>query len=116
MSTNTSSLMRRKMRRIFTALKSLELIPGTTIVCSKDDEVTNFVIEHKQEYVPDFSFRWSPTKEHYLVYIKVADTMHAKSRAGYCICTVGSGLAAAGFITMYSFLHKNRANNKSEAQ
>lgn len=101
----------RKILMILTALKDL---PKTTVQSEeKDDIVTNISIQHAQAFVPDFHFEWSPTYLHFRVYIHVAHTTYEKVRAGYCICTIGSALAASGFVVLYNFLHKHRSNNRN---
>jgi hypothetical protein len=108
----------RKQRRILSTLRSLSSLPKVDVSTSEsvDGSVPNIQIRHAQEYVPDFHLVWSPTKEHYRVYIHVADTMHQKVNAGYCICVIPTPLAASSFVILYSFLHKHRANNKSSAE
>ena len=73
-------------------------------------------ISHEQKFVPDFKFVWCSNRQHYRVYIYVADRSKEKENAGYCICTVGSPLIAMGFVALYQFLTRNRANNKEQNQ
>ena len=68
---------------------------------------------HKLQFVPNFKFVWDEPAERYRLYIEVARTGDVKENAGYAICNIGSPLAAAGFCTMYSFLYKERANNRA---
>lgn len=92
----------------------LSPLPKTTIV--KIEELEIFEIRHEQQFVPDFRFEWCSVKEHYRVYILLADRdIPVKRRTGYTICTVGSAFAAMGFGVLYGFLHKHRANNKEAA-
>lgn len=108
--------VRQKQKRIYGTLLNLTSLPKTRVKSEYNNGVqTEITIKNDQEYVPDFRFVWCPLKLHFRVYILVADTKNDKTNAGYCICTVGSGLAAIGFVTMYSFIHKHRANNKGDA-
>ena len=102
--------------RIFNTIVNLRLLPKTTVSTERDGNIIQVIhIEHEQEYVPNFSFVWCKLKQHYRVYIYIGSRDYNKQNAGYCICTVSNGLVAAGFVTLYSFLHKNRANNKEAA-
>ncbi len=102
-----------KQNRIFNTLIGLVTLPRVKIRRMDDKNVFN--IEHELVFVPNFQFRWCIVKEHYRVYIYVAGTTHDKKCGGYSICTVGSGLAAAGFCMLYAFMHKHRANSKESA-
>lgn len=97
-------------KRIFNVLTALGLFPKVSIVKINDLDIIE--IRHNQQFVPDFRFEWCNIKNHYRVYIKVASTDYEKTNAGYCICTMKNYLVASGFITLYCFLHNNRANNK----
>lgn len=102
-----------KQNKIFKALLGLVDLPKVTF--KRIDELNVFELRHEQQFVPDFRFEWCSVKEHYRVYILVADRDRVKQNAGYTICTVGSGFAAMGFGVVYGFLHKHRANNKEAA-
>ena len=104
-----------KRSKIFSMLNSgLVPLPKTTLVKIEDLQV--FEIQHEQQFVPDFRFEWCDVKEHYRVYILLADRdIPVKRRTGYTICTIGSTFAAMGFGGGYGFLHKHRANNKEAA-
>ncbi len=117
MSKLTEAAIRKKQNRIYNTLKNLESLPRVSVSyeTAEEGQYPVLCIKHTQEYVPDFRLQWCSVKEHYRVYVLVADTVTVKSNAGYCICTVESGLAAVGFANMYAFLHKQRANNKTEA-
>lgn len=108
--------IRNKQKRVYNTLSNLSALAKTRIVTDMTVGFHNEIkILNDQEYVPDFRFVWCGVKLHYRVYILVADTKNVKTNAGYCICTISSGLAAAGFVALYSFLHKHRANNKGDA-
>lgn len=105
-----------KQKRVYTMLLSLVSLAKTRVLSDMNLGFHNEIrITNDQEYVPDFKFVWCGIKLHYRVYILVADTKNVKTNAGYCICSISSGLAAAGFVALYSFLHKHRANNKGDA-
>lgn len=99
--------------RIFNTVTNLVALPKVSI--ERIDDKNIFMLKHEQVFVPDFRFEWCTVKDHYRVYIYVASSTSDKKNAGYCICTVGSGLFAAGFCTLYAFLHRHRANNKEAA-
>ena len=102
-----------KQHRILQVIKALNSIPKVTVtVEEKNDEISNIWVSHQQQYVPNFRLQWCPGKEHFRAYIFVAHTQYDKQNAGYCICVLGSSLAAAGFVTLYNFIHSHRANNK----
>lgn len=106
-------------RRIYQTLLSLDLLPKVSVEKTYDPNInciTRIQIKHTQEYVPNLLLEWCGAKKHYRVYIHIASIQFNKTSAGYCICTVGSSLTASGLVMFYSFLHKNRANNKSEAR
>lgn len=107
----------RKQGRLLNILLHLRDLPKTSVAPIVNDygDIVTIEVRHEQQFVPDFSLEWDSLREHYRVYIMVASTNHAKHHAGYCICTIGSGLSAIGFCTLYSFLHKYRANNKEAA-
>ncbi len=108
-----NSLDKRKRLRIRNTLTGLELLPNVKII---DEDECNFIrIKHRQEYIPDFELVWCDNKKHYRVYILIASTKHIKENNGYCIFTIPNQLAAMGFGTMYGFIYKYRANNKSLA-
>lgn len=115
MSSNSSAI-HRKQNRIFNTLRNLEALPKVTVTNpAGDGSMNTLFVRHPQEYVPDFGFQWCPIMEHYRVYIHIATSTMNKDNAGYCICTIGSGLSAMGFGALYTFLHKHRANNKKAA-
>lgn len=106
-----------KQSRILTIFKQLALLPNVTVRAEQTAESVNRIwVEHEQQYVPNFCFEWSPSKEHYRAYIHVASTTHNKRNAGYCIFVVSTGLAAGMFTTVYAYIHKNRSNNKTAAE
>lgn len=108
--------VRNKQKRVYTMLLNLVSLAKTRVLSDMNLGFHNEIrITNDQEYVPDFRFVWCGVKLHYRVYILVADTKNVKTNAGYCICSISSGLAAAGFVALYSFLHKHRANNKGDA-
>lgn len=108
--------VRNKQKRVYSTLLNLSSLAKTRVVSDMNLGFHNEIkIINDQEYVPDFKFVWCGVKLHYRVYILVADTKNVKTNAGYCICSISSGLAAAGFVALYSFLHKHRANNKGDA-
>lgn len=107
------SPIQRKQHKILTQLRALELLPKTEVTAL--DGFKELWVKHAQVYVPDFRFVWCNIKNHYRVYIHIANQDQDKTNAGYTICTVGTGLAAMGFGMLYSFLHKHRANNKEAA-
>ena len=104
-----------KQTKMFNMLANgLTPLPKTSI--AKVDGLKVFEIRHEQQFVPDFRFEWCDVKEHYRVYILLADRdIPVKRRTGYTICTIGSAFAAMGFGVVYGFLHKHRANNKEAA-
>ena len=115
------TIEQKKQRKIYNILSTLQSLPKVEVTCEVTGDTVNgnnttvITVAHQQEYVPNFRFEWSPNKEHFRVYIYVASTTYEKMNAGYCFCTISSPLAALGFGTLYSFIHKNRANNKEAA-
>lgn len=106
----------KQQRAIHGVLRGLNALPKTTVAIEwGPNDVLNITIKNEQVYVPDFRLEWCSVKQHYRVYIHVAHTNYNKTNSGYCICTIGSSLAAMGFGVLYSFLHKHRANNKEAA-
>jgi len=103
----------KTQHRIFNIVTNLVQLPKTRIVRNKG--LDDFTVASDYEYVPDFNFAWCTNKKRYKLYILVGYTDREKDHAGYCICTVGSGLVATGFAMVYSFLHKNRAHNMTES-
>lgn len=103
----------QKQNRIYQTLVGLTDLPKVSL--RKVEELDVFEICHEQEFVPNFRFVWCTIKEHYRVYIHVADRDCGKMNAGYTICTVGTRYAAMGFGVLYGFLHKHRANNRETA-
>lgn len=100
--------------RIFRTLSGLTNLPKVELV--KIDDLQMFEIQHPQQFVPNFRFEWCSNKNHYRIYILLAERdQPEKRRCGYTICTIGSQFAAMGFGVLYGFLHKHRANNKEEA-
>lgn len=114
--TVTKTADQRIQNRIFNTLLNGEVLPKVKI--TKDiitHDIVTIWIKHSQEYVPNFKLVWCSSKKHYRVYILVGSVEYEKGNAGYCICTIANGYAASGFLMLYSFLVKHRANNKSEA-
>jgi len=107
------TIANKKQIRMYNTLRALQDLPKVTVI--KENDLNTLWIWHEQEFVPGFEFHWCTQKEQYRVYIWVASRETQKQRAGYCICTIGSILGLTGFIALYSFLHKHRANNKIEA-
>ena len=107
-----------KQWAILRALKELENIPKTSVEYEKDSEgyVLKINLKNKQEYVPDFEFQWCPNKKHFRAYILVGNTDYPKVNIGYSIFVLPTALAAFAFTTVYAFIHKYRANNKSAAE
>lgn len=110
-----ATLPMTKQTRIFKTLTNLRLLPKVVVTEPEDGTLSEIWIEHPHEYFPEFRLQWCPGKLHYRVYIYVATTTLQKRNAGYCICVIPNGLAAMGFGALYMFLHKHRANSKSEA-
>lgn len=105
-----------KQHRIFNTLKNLMALPKVSI--SSEENVVGIHriwLTHPQEYFPTFELQWSPSKKHYRVYIHVAGTTYEKTNAGYSIFNIPNGFAAAAFVMFYGFIHKHRANSKTEA-
>lgn len=107
------SIRNKKQLRMYNTLKALQDLPKTTVTQEGDLQV--IWIWHEQQFVPGFKLVWCDRSEKYRVYIHVADPKNEKRNAGYSICALRSILAVAGFMMLYSFLHRNRANNKTEA-
>lgn len=106
----------RKQLNVWGILMNLRNLPKTNVKYEKDGaDIKVINITHEQQYVPDFRLEWCNTKKHFRVYILIADRERDKTNAGYCICTIGTGLGAVGFAGLYTFLHKHRANNKEAA-
>lgn len=101
-------------KRIYNTIANLKALPKVKIY-NFSDTFDSFEIHHDLEFVPNFSFSWCPASEHYRVSIIIANRESPKRDVGYCICTIKNGLAAMGFGTLYTFLHKHRANNKQSA-
>ena len=112
-----ASLNQIKRGRILNIIRNLSTLPHVTVDFNDaDDGYTDIIeVEHSQEYVPNFTLEWCYLKNHYRVYINVASQTFIKQRAGYCIFVIPSPMAAIGFCTLYSFIHKHRANNKLAA-
>ena len=103
--------------KIYNVLRNLAELPKTEVTREVNEfEITTIWIRNGQEYMPDFKLVYCNRKHQYRVYILVGNTSHQKQIAGYCICTIRSGLVAIGFAALYRFLHANRANNKSQSQ
>lgn len=106
-------------QRAFNVLRGLSALPKVSVYVGPshtDETAWNVIwITHPAEYMPDFKLLWCTGKLHFRVYIHVADTTKGKENAGYCICTLPGSLAVMGFGVLYNFLHKHRANSKSEA-
>ena len=109
-----TNVEKTKQIKIYGILRALNQLPKVEV--QKEDDYSGIMICHDQQYVPDFEFVWCPNKKHYRVYILVASVGQQKTRAGYCIFTMGTSLTAIGFCTMYQFILKNRANSKSQAE
>jgi len=99
-----------KQKRIFNILTGLVLLPKVSI--ERINNLDIFEIKHNQQFVPNFRFEWCSIKEHYRVYIKVESKDTPKVNTSYCIYTISNSLVANGFVTLYNFLHKIRANKK----
>lgn len=104
---------RSKKVRIYTVLKSLELLPKTTVTWVEGRN--KILIHNSNEFVPNFLFVWAENRQFYRVYMLVGSREWEKANSGYAICTIPTTLVASGFNTHYAFLHKNRANNKEES-
>jgi hypothetical protein len=105
----------KKRSAITSTLKSLNNLPKTAVLTGgKSGTPVNGVItiSSQWEFLPDFNLEWCDKNEHYRVYIYVSGTPAGKVNAGYCIFVIPNALAAAAFTVFYSFIHKNRANNK----
>ena len=103
--------------RIFNTLRVLNELPKTIVSREFDEfQITAIYVENENEFMPNFKLVYDSRKHYYRVYILVASGSRMKEIAGYCICTVRTGVIAAGFATLYKFLHANRANNKTGTQ
>ena len=107
-----ASLAENKQRRIYNIVSNLRELPKVSVL--QDNGYESFYVRHEQIFVPDFKFEWCPQKEHFRVYIFVANRNSVKSNAGYTICNVNSGFTACGFNVLYGFLHKHRSNKKDD--
>jgi len=97
--------------KIFKMLESLEQLKNTHI--DTNDDHTCIVIKSKWKSMPDYKLIWCNNKHHFRVYIKIADTGVDKTVVNYAMFVIKDTLATAGFINMYTFIHKNRANDKT---
>jgi hypothetical protein len=105
-----------KQHRILNTLKNLMMLPKVSVTSEENKEgICRIWLTHPQEYFPTFEMQWCPGKKHYRVYIHVAAIGYEKTNAGYSIFSIPNGFAAAAFVTFYGFIHKHRANSKSEA-
>ena len=111
---STSAEITKTQLRIYNTIRNLTLLPKVNVIKTSID-LDSFEIVHSLEFVPDFQFKWCYLNHHYRVHILVADREFHKRNTGYCVCTVGSGLTAMAFGSLYGFLHKHRANNKESA-
>ena len=116
MNTNTIVARTQEQRaalNIWGIIKTVQNLQKVRVELEKNgNDIKSITIMHEQMFVPDFRMEWCSIKKHFRVYIYVASKTHGKEYTGYSICTIGSGLVAVGFVTLYSFLVKNRANNK----
>ena len=104
----------KKRGNIANTLKNLNSLPKTSVLIGEKGGVKNgtIMISSEWEFLPDFKLEWCDKNEHFRVYIYVSGTPAGKINAGYCIFVIPNSLAAAAFTMFYSFIHKNRANNK----
>lgn len=107
-----ASIAENKQRKIYNTVSNLREYPKVSVLL--DSGYESFYVRHSQIFVPDFKFEWCPQKEHYRVYILVADRNSVKTNAGYTICVINSALAASGFNVLYGFLHSHRSNKKDD--
>lgn len=108
MQPDRSSPKRSKIKAIISSLSSIPKTSVTGNISNKEILITNV-----NKYVPDFKFIWSESMLHYRVYGLFGDGAGEKYMVTYAICTVGTGIVASGFVMLYAFLSKNRANNKT---
>ena len=102
----------KKRHAIYTALRPLADLPKVSVY--KYNE-TSIYIESGLIYVPDIDLVWCDVMKHYRVYIYTGDGEGGKVKTKYALLTISSRLIAAGFVTLYQFIYKNRANNKVSA-
>lgn len=101
-------------RNIFMTLsKALTDLPKVSVT-GIGDNYEGIVISCENQFVPDLSLVWSDNYSHYRLYIYVGDAATVKQNAGYSIGTIKNVLTAAGLVFVYQFLHKHRANNRSQ--
>ena len=100
-----------KRRKIYGVLDSLGTLPHVTVE-NTDGNFVALSVQCKYVFVPNFTFEWCFRNEHYRVYIHIASTLSEKEKAGYSIMAIGSRMAAAAFVMMYSTIHKYRASRK----
>ena len=94
---------------IYNVTRVLIDVPKTTVV--KDGDSIYILNEYK--FIPDFELVWCNVMEHYRVYIHMGQGVGDKKKASYTLLVIGSRLAAIGFVGVYQFIFKNRANNKA---
>lgn len=103
----------QKQNRIYNTIMNVFGLPKVSVVPILNRDI--FEIRHENVFVPNVRAEWCETKEHYRIYLLIAGSSYNKRNAGYCVCTIGSGMDAAQFATIYAFFHKRRANNKEES-
>ena len=104
---STRSVRNSTQYKIFKMLESLEQLKNTDI--DTNDDYTCIVIKSKWKSMPDYKLIWCNNKHHFRVYIKIVDD----GFINYAMFVIKDTLATAGFINMYGFIHKNRANDKT---
>lgn len=99
---------KRKRQAVYNIIRSLGDMPKTTVITDGE----NIYINSEYVYIPDFEVVWCSIMKHYRVYICMGDGHGSKVRSKYTLFTISGRLAAAGFIGVYQFIFKHRANNK----
>lgn len=103
----------RKRRVIYNVVKHLGNLAKTSVLVSSDFKT--ITILNGNRHVPDYTFQWCGTMNHYRVYMHmVLDSEKDKERIPYTAFIVPSALVASLFTVVYNFFHKYRGANKTE--
>lgn len=103
---------KKLQRTVCNIVRTVVEIPRSRVTVDVQNENRLVEVKTKYTHVSDYRLEWCDSKGHYRVYILVADEFGNKVKPKYSSMTIRDGVVASGFVTMFEFLIRNRANQK----
>lgn len=104
---------RKLQRTVSNITRGVTDIPKSRVTVDVQNEYRLITVSTKYTHVPDFRFEWCDAKGHYRVYMLSPNAAGVKEKPKYSTMVIRDSASASGFVVMYEFMIRNRANQKT---